>query len=154
MIFDFYKHFFWVDPCQQVLNILKIVFTAAHCFDEIVEEEEYADIKITLGEWKIDTKIDCEEDSDADVCDKVAVIPLKSINIHESYDKVSKDKNSYDIAIITLKRPPRKSEIIDSIKLPTEDSCDYSGKLVTVTGFGKFSLISRKYNLQHNIRNN
>lgn len=40
--------------------------------------------------------------------------------------------------MITLMRPPRESEIIQSIQLPMEESCDFIGRKVTITGFGMF----------------
>lgn len=88
---------------------------------------------------------DCDDDDDdeSDECvsEPVAEIPPKSLAIHELYQDEKGVKNyAYDIAVITLKRPPRKSEIIKSIELPEESECednDVSGTMIN-SGFGKF----------------
>lgn len=86
---------------------------------------------------------DSQEDDDEDVCnpDKVAEIPPKRLSIHSEYlkKKGSAQKNAYDIAVIELKRPPRESKIVQSIALPSDDSCeDNPDHPLFVTGFGKF----------------
>lgn len=70
----------------------------------------------------------------------VVTIKPKKVVIHKNYQNENKEtKSSFDIALITLTRPPRKSEIIQNINLPNKNTCDeeLTGRLL-FTGFGKF----------------
>ncbi|XP_070504817.1 granzyme B-like [Chironomus tepperi] len=134
--------------CTGSLVNKKYVITAAHCFDELEDHKSLtADIKIYIGEWKTGKDPDCtesEEDANdySDECytDKVAQIPPKKLTIHRQYTQKKNlvTKSSYDIAIIELKRPPRESPTIKSIKLPDADTCeDEPDHPLMVTGFGE-----------------
>ena len=61
------------------------------------------------------------------------------LKIHEKYNKTNADtKHNFDIAVITLKRPPRSSDIVSSVLL-SDDECgeNYAGKDLRISGFGK-----------------
>ncbi|XP_070504841.1 mucin-2-like [Chironomus tepperi] len=129
------------------------VLTAAHCFDSI-KTSEYAvlrklreAIKIRIGEWKTETDPDCGEDVSDEICDTTADIFPKQVIIHEKYNKRHYDKRyQYDIAIIKLGWPPRRSEVISVLRLAEPERCQEatSGEYWKATGFGGGSKIKKR----------
>jgi len=85
---------------------------------------------------------DCSDDDSDEVCDYVIKTTAAALKIHEKYNKNKPDKHNYDIAIITLKRAPRTSDIVSSILLP-DDECDesFTGKDFSISGFGEINNI-------------
>ncbi|KAL7011304.1 hypothetical protein ACKWTF_014221 [Chironomus riparius] len=121
----------------------KYVVTAAHCFDYYLEEfgSDLSHFHIYIGEWKLSMDPDCDEDNSDEVCDYVVKSKAAALKIHEKYDKnEANSKHNYDIAVITLKRPPRVSEIVSSALLPDEECDDnFTGKDLRISGFGETS---------------
>ena len=89
----------------------------------------------------MNTDPDCDDDDDSledCISDPVAIIPAKNLVIHENYSKsTEEEKSSYDIALITLIRPPRPSDVILNITLPEASMCneDLVGPH-NISGFG------------------
>jgi hypothetical protein len=131
------------------------VLTAAHCFDRI-KHSEFQNVrklrealKIKIGEWKTGTDPDCGEDVSDEVCDTTADILPKEVIIHEEYKKLRKsDENrfQYDIAIIKLGWPPRRSEVINVLRLEDSSRCHEatSGEFWKTTGFGGESTVKKR----------
>lgn len=96
-------------------------------------------MKVRIGEWKINTDPDCEEDDSAESCDTTADILPKSVIIHEDYRKNNQSTYKNDIAIIELGWPPRRSELINVIKLAEPSRCyeHVCGEKWKTTGFGR-----------------
>jgi len=88
---------------------------------------------IRIGEWKLDAFTEDNSDIRADILPKEVII-------HEKYNKRNQDSRfQYDIAIIKLSRPPRRSEVINVIKLEDPERCNetISGEFWKSTGFGE-----------------
>ncbi|XP_070504820.1 CLIP domain-containing serine protease B9-like [Chironomus tepperi] len=118
----------------------RFVVTAAHCLDSF-QNLDTPTLKhgmvIKLGEWKTDLENDC--DYSTEECESVAEIQPNSVKIHESYDKSSKTKQKYDIAVIKLAWQPSKSEYIQNIELSIlESNAKLTNQILTVTGFGQY----------------
>ncbi|KAL7011193.1 hypothetical protein ACKWTF_014146 [Chironomus riparius] len=129
------------------------VLTAAHCFDRI-KYSEFKNtrklreaLKIRIGEWKTESDPDCGEDVSDEVCDTTADILPKEVILHEKYNKRDQDKRfQYDIAIIKLGWPPRRSEVINVLRLTNPERCEEatSGEFWKTTGFGGDSKVKKR----------
>ena len=99
---------------------------------------------IRIGEWKTGTDPDCGEDESDEICDTTADILPKEVIIHEKYNKRDQDSRfQYDLAIIKLGWPPRRSEVINVLKLEDPERCHeaVSGEFWKTTGFGEIFVI-------------
>ena len=136
---------------------MTFVNTAAHCFDRIKTSEFQNErklreaLKIRIGEWKTESDPDCGEDVSDEVCDTTADILPKEVIIHEEYKKLRKydDRRfQFDIAIIKLGWPPRRSEVINVLRLEDPERCQeaLSGEFWKTTGFGEIFITFYKDN--------
>ncbi|XP_070504829.1 chymotrypsin-1-like [Chironomus tepperi] len=125
----------------------KYIITAAHCFDAFPDghfdgpRANYSQIHIYIGEWKLGQDPDCNDDDSNEICDNVIKKSPASIKIHEKYDKNNRDtKHNHDIAIITIKSPPRESDIVGNVLL-SDDECDddFKEQDLKISGFGETS---------------
>jgi hypothetical protein len=97
-------------------------------------------VKIRIGEWKTGSDPDCGEDVSDEICDTTADILPKEIIIHEDYNRRHQDARfKNDIAIIKLGWPPRRSEVINVLRLEDPERCHepIAGEFWKTTGFGE-----------------
>jgi hypothetical protein len=128
-----------------------LLFTAAHCFDNIADKRNLSDkadlqnsVIVRFGEWKTNTDPDCEYGVDGEFCAKYVEIPPQKLVKHESYkSEIGVKRYTNDIAIIKLNWPPKETEAVSSIELPSSEECKQSSEnqVWTVTGFGELLLL-------------
>ncbi|XP_070504771.1 chymotrypsin-1-like [Chironomus tepperi] len=119
------------------------VLSAAHCFDRI-KTSEHAVLRKLREALKIRIlwikDFDCFNDESCDI------LP-EEIIYHENYNKRHRDlRYQYDIAIIKLKWPPRRSEVISVLRLAEPERCQEatSGEYWKATGFGGGSKVKKR----------
>lgn len=105
-------------------------------------------IKIRIGEWKTKTDPDCGDGKSEESCDTTADILPKNVTIHEGYPRTSRNKLfENNIAIIEIGWPPRKSELINVVRLADSSRCemDVAGEHWKTTGFGEMKRLKLMY---------
>ncbi|XP_055536294.1 CLIP domain-containing serine protease B4-like [Wyeomyia smithii] len=108
----------------------RYVLTAAHCFREL--PVGYYIAKVRLGEWDLESDIDCVDDLCAD---KPIDVGIESKAVHADYDSVNIHN---DIALIKLAKSVNYTDFISPVCLPLSGSNNEpdSNKNFTVVGWG------------------
>ncbi|KAF2895868.1 hypothetical protein ILUMI_10303 [Ignelater luminosus] len=114
--------------CGGTIINSRYILTAAHCVQ--LNQPLYID-EIRLGEWKISSPEDCEEQNCAD---PVVDLKIEEKIVHPDYGS-RKSKN--DIALLRLDRNIEFTDFIQPICLPVSEALDPSvGSRLTVVGWG------------------
>ncbi|KAF2898239.1 hypothetical protein ILUMI_07941 [Ignelater luminosus] len=111
----------------------RYVLTAAHCVSISENLPIYLN-KVRLGEWKISTVEDCDEEFPSNCADPVIDLNIEEKIVHPQY-KLGEGKN--DIALLRLERNIEYTNSIRPICLPVGESPDpRSRSEMYVAGWG------------------
>jgi hypothetical protein len=120
---------------------------AAHCFNTL-KSNKTSKIQVILGDWNLDTPIDCENSDYEEDCARPLIMQVEEVFNHENFTKTN---YNYDIALVKLANPVEFTDLISPACLPNaNDVIDLSGKMLTAVGFGVIS-DKKKSNIKQEI---
>lgn len=118
------------------LEIKKSTFslTAAHCVKKIPPTWLLESVR--LGEWNLDTEIDCSTSDDSFCAPKFTVNKVVNATHYEHYRQASRDQH-FDIALLRLAKKIEFNEFVKPICLPLDPALwnkDYSNQTFDAAG--------------------
>lgn len=127
--------------CGGSLINSQYVVTAGHCVSHRTAEKML--IRVRLGEFDTSTNIDCDNTLIKPECAPAALdINIEQIIVHENYDPRNKN-NHNDIGLLRLEEIVIFSDYISPICLPSKDSFNLAGVVLSVAGWGETEKVIR-----------
>ncbi|XP_018802782.1 PREDICTED: serine protease easter-like isoform X1 [Bactrocera latifrons] len=113
----------------------RYVLTAGHCVSKRVLPAHWRLTGVRLGEWDLETQIDCQFDSKGN---KLCSSPHININIEEEICHPLYDvrTQTYDIALLRLQERVSFNAFTSPICLPSSSTSNYEGVTMDIAGWG------------------
>jgi secreted trypsin-like serine protease len=132
--------------CGGVLINQRYVVTASHCVNGKDIPPAWTLSSVRLGEWDLQTDIDCQTDNGQSDCAPTPVdIPVEEKIPHENYKPASKNQEN-DIALLRLASNVQYTDFVKPICLPRTQflrTFNYDDILLEVAGWGKTETVSQ-----------
>lgn len=120
--------------CGATLINSRYAVTAAHCIKKIPRDWQV--IGVRLGEWDLDSEIDC---LDGDCADKPVDVKIRTIIVHDDYE-TDNTRQFDDIALIQFTSDVNMTSFISPVCLPIDENRrnrDNVGTKGWAVGWGK-----------------